>query len=344
MTQCGNIFDILSLCFCPIDLKGCCVRCPALCGAGSCLFFVGGYNCCCSLNVAAVSGAHALGGADPGLVRNVILPIISCIVKAMTQCISYGNGHVGAYRITAVALDVVSCRFRTGSRRCFLRGNLFLVTMPQFGIFFFKRIGIVYDTAAFTHCIVLGIFRTGSRIGLLIGKLCVAMIQSSYFVTHVTVTACAGVRSIAGVGTSRCCYNRGILMLMSLCRNRDRRGNVVNVDIDDLTAQLGIGIVCLGNTVLRNVYAAVENGYLHDKGLIIKLKSCVEVSSHYNGTSRAFHSGYAGHIVVGDVYVILCKETALLANHRFNRVCENLHTLEIGMQPVFHQVFEVGFI
>ena len=115
VTQCGNIFYVLSLGFCPGFSKGCCVCRPALCFAGSCLFYLRAYICCCSLNVAVVCGAHVLSGADPDHIRRVVLPIIACVREAMTECIAYGNCLVRAYRITTVALYIVSCRFRTGS-------------------------------------------------------------------------------------------------------------------------------------------------------------------------------------------------------------------------------------
>ena len=115
VTQCVNIFYVLSPGFCPGFSKGCCVCRPALCFAGSCLFFVRGYSCCCSLNVAVVCVAHTLSGADPDLIRRVVLPIIACVREAMTESIAYGNCLVRAYRITTVALYFVSCRFRTGS-------------------------------------------------------------------------------------------------------------------------------------------------------------------------------------------------------------------------------------
>ena len=169
------------------------------------------------------------------------------------------------------------------------------------------------------------------------------MAKSIYSVRHISVTAFAGVCGIATLGTGRCCYSTGVLMFMSVRCNLDNitLGNIVNVDIDHLTAKLGIVGLC--NTSLGNVLAITENGYLHDKGRILKLQVCLEVCTHYNGTSRTFHSGYAIQIV-GNIYMILCKESAIVANRRFKRVCKNLHTLDIGMQPVLHQIFEVCFI
>ena len=82
---------------------------------------------------------------------------------------------------------------------------------------------------------------------------------------------------------------------------------------------------------------------MHDKGHILKLKVSFKILALYNGTSCTFHSGYAVEIIP-DVYEILIKELAVIANCRFKCVCKNLHTLDIGMEPVFHQIFEVCFI
>ena len=37
-------------------------------------------------------------------------------------------------------------------------------------------------------------------------------------------------------------------------------------------------------------------------------------------------------------------EFAIVTNCRLKRICKNLHTLDIGVEPVFHKVFEVIFI
>ena len=343
MAQCGNIFYILSLCNCPFDIKGCSVCCPALfdtgCGSLNCT----GYSCCYCFNMAAVSGAHTLSSTNPDIIRGIILPNIICFCKAMTKCNTDRNGLVGAYRITTVTLYIVSRRFCTGSRRFQFLGSFISITMPQLSAFFCKhRLG-AYRITTVTLCKVYRIFCTSSLFKHLIGKQCITMIQSRYFVRHIAVIAFTGVCSIATIDTSRCSYNTGVLVLMRFRCNYDIliRGDIINVDIDHLTAKLGIVYLCLA--CMSNVYAIAENGYLHDKGRILKLKACIEVITRYNGTCRTFHSGYTIQ-VVDNVYMIFCKESAMIANRRFKRVCKNLHTLDIGMQPVFHQVFKVLFI
>ena len=42
--------------------------------------------------------------------------------------------------------------------------------------------------------------------------------------------------------------------------------------------------------------------------------------------------------------IVFGIQLAGITNHGFKRVCQNLHTLQVGMQPVFHQVFEVGSV
>ena len=167
------------------------------------------------------------------------------------------------------------------------------------------------------------------------------MTKSVYFVTHITVTAFAGVCGIAAIGTSGSGYIGGVLMPMSNRRNRDILGNVVNAYLDHRTAKLGV--VHNGSAGIGNIYATAENLYLHDKRHIIQLQVSFKILALYNGTCSTFHSGYAVEIVT-DVYEILIKELAVIANRSFKCVCENLHTLDIGMEPVFHQIFEVCFI
>ena len=85
MAQCGNIFYILILCFCPSNIKCCCVCCPTLCCTGCWSLFCTGNSSCRSLNMAAVSGAYTLSGADPLLLCSVILPVITCNYKVVAK-------------------------------------------------------------------------------------------------------------------------------------------------------------------------------------------------------------------------------------------------------------------
>ena len=117
MTKCGNIFHFIGLCLCPFFSKDCCVNCPALYCTGCRSLYCAVCSCCCGFDVTIVSLAHVLSGANPDIVRSVISPAIGCICKVVTKCITYSNGLVSAYRITTVALYLVSCSLRTGSCR-----------------------------------------------------------------------------------------------------------------------------------------------------------------------------------------------------------------------------------
>ena len=168
-----------------------------------------------------------------------------------------------------------------------------------------------------------------------------------YFVCLIGVATGTGVRGIATLGASRICYNAGVRMLMSLRCNFDNitRSNIVNMDIDDVTAKLGIGIIDLFHTIGSNIFTVSKNGYLHDKRLIVQLQACIEVFIGQSGTGRTFHSSYAIANIVGNIYVVIrCIERTIIADRRFKCVCKDLHTLEIGMQPVFHQILEVRLI
>ena len=342
MTQCGNIFYVLSPFGCPIDIKGCGVSSCSLLRTGCRSLNCVSYSCCCSLNMAAIIGAYTLGGADPNLVHSIVLPSIRCICKSMAKCLANGNGLVCTYRITTVTLYIVSCSFCTGSSGGQFTRRLRIETMPQLGVFFCKRFGSMDISASFTLGIVQSIFCTSSRFSQLFRKLCVTMTQSSHFVRHISVTTFAGVSGIALVGTGRCGYNASVLVFMRVCCNYDILGNIVNVDLDHRTAKLGI--LYHGNAGIGNIYAAIENLYLHDKRHIIQLQVCIECLTLYNDTCRTFHSGYACHIVVSNVYIIICVQRTGFANRSFKSICENFHALDIGMQPVFHQIFEVLFI
>ena len=129
--------------------------------------------------------------------------------------------------------------------------------MTKLGIFFYKSLCVAYRAAAVTLCIVYSIFCTSCLCDHLIRKQCIAMLQSSYFVRHIGVTAFAGVGGIALFGTSRICYNAGVLMLMSNRRNRDILGNVGNAYLDHRTDKLIIDDLC--NAFIVNIYAAAEN-------------------------------------------------------------------------------------
>ena len=280
VTQCSNVFYILSLLGCPSDIKGCGVGCPALCCTSGISCYLAVYSCCCSLNMAVVSGAHMLSGADPGAVRSVISPLISCIFKAMTKSLAYRNGRVGAYRITTVALYIVSCGICTGSRRCFFPGILFIETVAQLGAFFYKRLGRMNVAAVCTLCIVYSIFCTSSLFSHRIRKQRITMTRSSHFVGYIGVTTFAGVCGVAAIGTSGSGYNGGVLVFMRLRCNFDFSSNVFNVDIDYFTTKLFVGIVCQGNAALGNVYAIHENFHLHNQALIVQLQACVEALTH----------------------------------------------------------------
>ena len=343
MAQYSNIFFVLRLVKCPIDIKGCRVGCPALFGTGCCSLNRAGDFCRCSLNMAVVIVADMLSGADPDTIGSVILPFITCVCIVMIECFAYSNSLIRAYHITTVTLYIVSCRICTSSIRCYVFRILISETMTQLGVIFFQCLGIMNSSAAITLCIVPSIFCTSCSLRQLFREQCITMIQSLYFVTHIAVTAITGVCGIAALGTGRIGYNTGVHMLMRIRCNFDSiiLGNIVNVDIDHLTAELGI--LDLTQAFSRNILAISQNGYLHDKGGILKLQVCIEVFTRHNGTGCTFHSGYALNIV-GNIYMILCKESAVVANCRFKRVCKNLHTLDIGMQPVFHQILVVCFI
>ena len=330
MAKSGNIFNVIGLFYCPSDVKACSVCCPALYLTGSRCLNSTCYGCCCSLDVACVGFAHALSGANPSIISSVILPIIGCSCKAMTKCIAYSNGLLCAYRITTVALYVVSCGFRTGSRRCYLIRSLIGVAMTQLSILFCKRFGGMYVTAVCTLCIVSCVFCTSCLLGNHVRNHSVTMTLSSNFVRLIGVTAITGVGGETTCSTSRIGYNRCVTMLMCCSCNYDFLGNVFNMDIDYLATKLSI--VCNGNALIGDVYATHQNGYLHNKGLIVKLETCIEVVALYNGTCRTFHSSYAVHIVVGNVYVLLCViQLAIVTNRRLKRICKNFHTLDIGM-------------
>ena len=201
--------------------------------------------------------------------------------------------------------------------------------MTQLGVFFCKCRISAYRITTRTLCVVYSIFDTSSSFEYLIRKQCIIMTQSFYYVCFIGVTAFTGICSITIRGTGRCCYNTGVLMLMSVCGNYDILGYIADVDINYLTAKFGI--VCYSNAIIGNVYAIIENFYLHNKALIVKLEACIEVLALYNGTCSTFHSGYADHTFVGNIHIIIRVQLAILANCRFKRVCKNFHTLEIGM-------------
>ena len=344
MTLCSNVFNFLSLLFYPFNIKCCRVSRPALFRTGRSSCFFSCYSCCCSLNMTTVSRAHTLSGADPNAICSVILPARSCSCKAMAECIPYSNSLVSTHHITTVALHFASCRICTGSFRIHFTGRFRSETMTQLGIFLRKSLSFMYICTAFTHYIVFLIVYTSGLFSQLRRKQGITMTQSGYFVCLIAITAFAGVGGIATLGTSRCRYGIGVRMLMCLCGNDDDIifGNIVNVDIDHLTIKLRIVHLC--NTGIRNVYAIANNGYLHNQGRILQFQVCIECLTHYNSTSCTFHSGYASHIVVGNVYMIVCVQRTVVTNRRFKCIRKNFHTLDIGMEPVFHQVFKALFI
>ena len=118
--------------------------------------------------------------------------------------------------------------------------------------------------------------------------------------------------------------------------DHDVVSDIVNGNLADFSAQLGI--FHFNIAILCNVLAAHSDAYLHGEVLILQLERSCKGLVHQGGTGSTFH-GYHTIQNKGNIFVIP-KEAAMLANLCYESVGEHFHTLEIGMQPVFHQILK----